>query len=345
LKQGSNILVTGGTGYIGSHTVVELLEKGFRVVVGDNLSNSSEEVVEAIRKISSRDFVFEEVDFCDAAATEALFAKHSIDAVIHFAAYKAVGESVEKPLMYYRNNLLSLVNLLETSVRHGVRDFVFSSSCSVYGEPDSIPVHEAMPVKKAESPYANTKQIGEEILHDTAKAHPIRVIALRYFNPAGSHPSALIGEYPSGPPNNLVPVITQVAAGRRDRLSVFGSDYDTPDGTCIRDYIHVVDVARAHIHAVERLLQDRIKSRFEIFNLGTGKGSTVLEVIRTFEQVTGLKLDYQIAGRRPGDVEKVYADTSYANAELGWKAEYSLAQMLRSAWQWELTLSNKNNGN
>ena len=339
------ILVTGGTGYIGSHTVVELLNKGFEVIIIDNLSNSHVEVLDAIEKITGIKPAFFDCDLSDESSVINFFQRNKVDAIIHFAAYKSVGESVEEPLMYYRNNLLSLINLLEATSQHGVNDIVFSSSCSVYGDPDHLPVDEQTSLKKAESPYANTKKICEEILNDTVKVSDIRAIALRYFNPIGAHESALIGELPLGVPNNLIPVITQTVIGKRDVLYVYGNDYDTPDGSCIRDYIHVTDIAKAHIIAVERLLNKKNKAPYEVFNLGTGKGNSVLEVIKTFEKVTGEKLNYKTAPRRPGDVVKIYADTTLANQELGWKAEKGLDEMLLSAWEWEKTLNAKENAN
>lgn len=339
------ILVTGGTGYIGSHTVVELLNKGFEVIIIDNLSNSHLEVLDAIEKITGIKPLFSDCDLSDESSVINFFQRNKVEAIIHFAAYKSVGESVEEPLKYYRNNLLSLINLLEAASLHGVNDIVFSSSCSVYGEPDHLPVDEQAPLKKAESPYANTKKICEEILNDTVKVSDIRAIALRYFNPIGAHESALIGELPLGMPNNLIPVITQTLIGKREVLYVYGNDYDTPDGSCIRDYIHVTDIAKAHIIAVERLLNKKNKAPYEVFNLGTGKGNSVLEVIKTFEKVTGEKLNYKIAPRRPGDVVKIYADTTLANRELGWKAEKGLDEMLLSAWKWEKALNTKENAN
>lgn len=330
------ILVTGGTGYIGSHTTVELLEKGFDVIIADNLSNSHRNVVDRIVEITGKKPVFEEIDLSDRSATDRLFDSYDIKAIIHFAASKAVGESVEKPLLYYRNNLVSLMNLLENMIRKEIPNIVFSSSCTVYGEPDSLPVSEEAPVKTATSPYGNTKQISEEILKDTARVHPfLKMIALRYFNPIGAHPSAKIGELPLGIPNNLVPFITQTAYGLREELKVFGNDYDTPDGSAIRDYINVVDLSKAHVVAIERLIREKNKFNFEVFNLGTGKGNSVLEVINAFEKATGVKLKYRIVGRREGDVEKVYADTRFANDELGWKTKAGLEETLLSAWNWE----------
>jgi UDP-glucose 4-epimerase len=331
------ILVTGGTGYIGSHTVVELMDEGMEVVVVDNLANSNREVLEGIERITGKKPEFEEMDLRDRQATFAVFEKYpQIEAVIHFAAFKAVGESVEKPLDYYENNLLSMIHLLAAMKRYGVSHMVFSSSCTVYGEPDSLPVTEEAPIKKANSPYGNTKQICEEIMQDTQASSPdLRMISLRYFNPIGAHPSAEIGELPTGVPNNLVPFITQTAIGLRKELRVFGDDYDTPDGTAIRDYINVVDLARAHVIAIHRLLENKQKKNYEVFNLGTGKGLSVMEIIRAFEKVTGQKLNYQVVHRREGDVEKVYADTGYANRELGWKAERGIEETLQSSWKWE----------
>ncbi|HPK04343.1 MAG TPA: UDP-glucose 4-epimerase GalE [Bacteroidales bacterium] len=337
------VLVAGGTGYIGSHTVVELMEKGFDVVIVDNLSNSFPEVVDSITEITGKRPDFIELDLADADSASEFFAQYKgIDAAIHFAAYKAVGESVEKPLMYYRNNIYSLINLMENMEKHGIRNLVFSSSCTVYGQPDELPVSEQSSIKPAWSPYGNTKQISEEIIRDVCNVSSLKAIALRYFNPIGAHPSALIGEYPIGIPNNLMPFITQTAIGKREVLSVFGDDYPTPDGTAIRDYIHVVDLAQAHVVAVERMFENRGKGSFEIFNLGTGNGFSVLQVIRSFEKVTGLKLNYKITGRRPGDIEKVFADTAFANQELGWKAIRGLDEMTLSAWNWELALKEIN---
>lgn len=337
------ILVTGGTGYIGSHTVVELQAQGHEVIIVDNLSNSEREVVEQIALISGIKPVFEEMDLCDQAKTDDLFARHSdIDGIIHFAAFKAVGESVANPMIYYRNNLQSLMNIIDGMRKHQISNLVFSSSCTVYGQPEVLPVKEDSPVQAAFSPYGNTKQISEEILKDSVKAYAgINVIALRYFNPIGAHPSALIGELPLGVPNNLIPFITQTAIGLRQQLSVFGSDYNTPDGTAIRDYIHVVDLAKAHVIAVDRMANGKGKSNFEVFNLGTGNGFSVLEVINSFEKVSGQKLNYKLVERRPGDVEQVWADTTFANNELGWKAALTLDEMTLSAWNWELRLKEK----
>jgi UDP-glucose 4-epimerase len=333
----SRILVTGGTGYIGSHTVVELQQSGYQVVIADNLSNSHIEVVDRIAEITGIRPDFEKVDLKDKEATFALFAKYrDIEAIIHFAALKAVGESIDKPLEYYQNNLDSLIHLMQAMSVFEVKHFVFSSSCTVYGEPDMLPVNEKAPIKKANSPYGNTKQICEEIMQDFILPNPwLKVISLRYFNPIGAHPSALIGELPLGIPNNLVPFITQTAIGLRERLNVFGNDYNTPDGSAIRDYINVVDLSKAHVIAITRLLNGKNKKSFEVFNLGTGKGNSVLEVINAFEIATGVKLNYKIVERREGDVEQVYSDTEFANRELGWKAEIGLAETLLSAWNWE----------
>lgn len=331
------ILVTGGTGYIGSHTVVELQQSGYDVVIVDDLSNSSIDVLENIEKISGIKPAFEQFSFADAVKTDDFFSRNTdIQAIIHFAASKAVGESVQIPLHYYRNNLVSLMNILDSQLKYNIPNIVFSSSCTVYGQPDKLPVTEETPRKDAESPYGNTKRVNEDILNDTIKANPqLKGIALRYFNPIGAHPSALIGELPLGVPQNLVPFITQTAAGLRDELKVFGDDYDTPDGSAIRDYINVVDLAKAHVVAIERLLGDRNKANYEIFNLGTGNGYSVLQIVKGFEKVTGVKLNYQIVARRAGDIEKIWADTTYANEELGWKAEIGLEETLDSAWKWE----------
>jgi len=337
------ILVTGGTGYIGSHTVVELQNKGFEVLIVDNLSNSSAVIIDKIEKITGIKPALEVFDLGDREKTADFFKRNSdISGVIHFAAFKAVGESVEKPLKYYRNNLVSLMNILESMKETGIRNFVFSSSCTVYGQPDTLPVSEKAPIKKAESPYGNTKQISEEIIQDTIKTSDIHGIALRYFNPIGAHETALIGELPLGVPNNLVPFITQTAIGIREQLKVFGDDYPTPDGTPIRDYIHVVDLAKAHVVAVNRMIQDDMKKTFEVFNLGTGKGYSVLEVIQAFEKVSGQKLNYKIVGRREGDIIQVWADPSFSNKELGWNAEKGLDEMVDSAWKWEQTYRAEN---
>lgn len=334
------ILVTGGTGYIGSHTVVELQESGYEVVIVDNLSNSRADVVDYIGQITGTRPVFEQADCRDLDALDEIFARHGqIDAIIHFAASKAVGESVQKPLLYYRNNIVSLINLLELMPRYGVKGIVFSSSCTVYGQPDVLPVTEAAPIKKAESPYGNTKQINEEIIQDTVRSGaPISAVLLRYFNPIGAHPSALIGELPNGVPMNLVPFITQTAIGIRPQLSVFGDDYGTPDGSCIRDYINVVDLAKAHVFAISRMLEGKQAEQVEVFNIGTGRGLSVLELIHAFEAATGVKLNYRIAPRRAGDIEQVWADPRKANDVLGWKATTGIEDTLRSAWNWQLKL-------
>lgn len=337
------ILVTGGMGYIGSHTVVELMNEGFDVIIIDNLSNSDISVLDGIEDITGRRPYFEQFDICNKEKLDNFFQVYKkLDAIIHFAAYKAVGESVDKPLMYYQNNLISLMNILNGMIEFNVPHIVFSSSCTVYGEPDELPVTERAQIKVANSPYGNTKQIAEEIIKDTISVNPkLKAIALRYFNPIGAHSSALIGELPIGIPNNLVPFITQTAIGIRDELKVFGNDYNTPDGSAIRDYINVVDLAKAHVVSVKRMMSDKCKSNFEYFNLGTGKGSSVLEIVNAFEKVTGEKLNYKIVGRRTGDIESVYADTKFANDELEWKAEISLEETLLSAWNWEKFIRNK----
>ncbi len=338
------ILVTGGTGYIGSHTSVELINSGFEVVIVDNLSNSREDVLEGIEKITGTKPEFEKFDLCDFNLLDKFFQKHQdIKAIIHFAASKAVGESVEKPLLYYKNNIQSLTNILELMEKYEIPNIAFSSSCTVYGQPEKLPVTEKSPILPAESPYGNTKQINEEIIRDTLNANDKQhAILLRYFNPVGAHESAVIGELPLGTPANLVPYITQTAAGMRKEISVFGSDYDTKDGTAVRDYIHVIDLAKAHVVAVVRMLDKKQKSNCEVFNLGTGNGFTVLEVIKAFETSTGKKLNYKIVERRAGDIEKVWADTSFANKELGWKADLDLQTMMASAWKWqEFLLENK----
>ncbi len=334
------ILVTGGTGYIGSHTVVELQQAGYPVVIIDNLSNSSADVVDGIERITGVRPDFVKGDCTDINTVKALFADYpDIKGIINFAASKAVGESVQKPILYYRNNLNTLLNLLDLMGPNGVKGIVFSSSCTVYGEPDENPVTEAAPIKKATSPYGNTKQISEEIITDVINAGaPFKSVILRYFNPVGAHPSAEIGELPNGVPQNLIPYLTQTAIGIRSELSVFGDDYNTPDGSCIRDYINVVDLAKAHVIAVERMLTDKSDAKIETFNLGTGNGVSVLELINTFEEATGVKVPHRIVGRRAGDIEKVWANTAYANAVLGWKASSSLADTMRSAWAWQLKL-------
>lgn len=331
------ILVTGGLGFIGSHTVVELQNEGYEVVIIDNLSNSSLNVLDGILSITGKKPLFEKLDLKNKEDVESFFKKHhDVKGVIHFAASKAVGESVQEPLLYYENNIGTLVYILKELKKMPSANFIFSSSCTVYGQADELPITENAPVKLAESPYGNTKQIGEEIIRDTCKiAANIKAIALRYFNPVGSHESAKIGELPIGVPQNLVPFITQTAIGIREQLSVFGDDYPTPDGTCIRDYIHVVDLAKAHVIALKRLLENRNKSNYETFNLGTGKGSSVLEVINSFEKVSGKTLNYKIVNRREGDIISAYADTKKANDELGWKSQLTLDDAMRSAWKWE----------
>lgn len=334
------ILVTGGTGYIGSHTVVELLEKGYEVLIIDNLSNSNFEVVDKIEKISGKRPDFEKLDLCSEKELEKYFEKNrDIKAVIHFAAFKAVGESVQNPMMYYRNNVSGMINLLNEMLKNDIKNIVYSSSCTVYGEADSLPVTEDSPIKKAESPYGFTKQIGEQMLVDISKISEIKAILLRYFNPTGAHDTSLIGELPIGIPNNLVPYITQTAIGDREILTVNGNDYDTPDGTNIRDYIHVVDLAKAHIAALDRMLSEKNTTVTEIFNLGTGNGNSVMEVINTFEEVTGLKLNYKIGPRREGDVVSIYSDTKKANDVLGWKAERDLKDMMKTSWNWQKAIS------
>ena len=333
------ILVTGGAGFIGSHTVVELQNAGYEPVIVDSLYNASAEVVASIAKITGKRPAFEKVDCCDLSAMDAVFDKYKgFDAIIHFAAFKAVGESTLKPREYYRNNLVSLLNLLDLMPKYGVKGIVFSSSCTVYGQPKQVPVNENSPILPANCPYGNTKQICEEIIRDTVVAGvPIKSILLRYFNPIGAHPSSLIGELPIGVPLNLVPYITQTAIGIRKQLSVFGDDYNTPDGSCIRDYIDVVDLAKAHVSAISRVLEID-SEKVEVFNLGTGNGVSVLELVKSFEDATGVKLNYTIAPRRPGDVEQVFADCKKANEILGWKAETPLRETLRNAWNWQIKL-------
>ena len=334
------VLVSGGAGYIGSHVSVELVEAGYDVVVADNMSNCDMTCFEGVSRIIGRILPFVEMDFCDAEAVESLFSEYQIDAVIHFAAFKAVGESVAEPVMYYRNNLSSFLNVLEAARSHGGCNVLFSSSATVYGEPDELPVTEQSPRQPATSPYGNTKQMCEDFLRDAVKAYPgIRGIALRYFNPIGAHPSALIGELPRGVPNNLVPFITQTAIGKRDCLNIFGNDYPTPDGTCLRDYIDVVDLAKAHVCAVSRMLDGKMKEPYEIFNIGTGRPVSVLELVNAFEKVNGVKLNYRFAPRRPGDVTAIWADPSLANRELGWKASRSVEDTLAAAWAWEKHLA------
>lgn len=334
------ILVTGGTGFIGSHTTVELINAGYDVVIVDNLSNSKADVVDGIEKITGVRPVFIQADCCDIDAMKRIFSKYPISGIIHFAASKAVGESVEKPLLYYRNNFLSLINLLELMPAHDVRGIIFSSSCTVYGQPDpeNLPVTENVPIKPAESPYGNTKQVNEEIIRDYIHSGaPIKAILLRYFNPIGSHPSAIIGEMPNGVPMNLIPFVTQTAMGIREQLKVFGNDYDTPDGTCIRDYIYVVDLAKAHVKAMERVL-GADSDALEVFNIGTGHGVSTKEIIDAFQAATGVKLNWTFAPRRAGDIEKVWANPDKANNVLGWRAETSLEDTLRTAWNWQVKL-------
>ena len=336
------ILVTGGTGFIGSHTTVELQQAGYEVVIVDNLSNSKIEVLDGIEKITGVRPAFEQIDLQDLAATEAVFQKYpKIEGIIHFAASKAVGESVEKPLMYYRNNITSLINLLELMPKYNVRGIIFSSSCTVYGQPtrENLPVTEQAPIQKALSPYGNTKQINEEIIQDYIHSGaPIKSIILRYFNPIGAHPSACIGELPNGVPMNLIPFVTQTAIGIRKQLKIFGNDYNTPDGTCIRDYIYVVDLAKAHVKAMERVLDQPDTDAVEVFNIGTGKGVSTLEVVEEFEKATGVKLPWEYAPRREGDIEKVWGNVDKANKVLGWKADTPLDQVLASAWKWQQKL-------
>ena len=336
------VLVSGGAGFIGSHVTVELVEAGYDVVVADNMSNCDMTCFEGVTKIIGRRLPFVQMDFCDLEAVNRLFTDYRIDAVIHFAAFKAVGESVEEPVLYYRNNLVSFLNVLEAARTHGGCNVLFSSSATVYGEPDELPVTERSPRKPATSPYGNTKQMCEDFLRDAVKAYPeIRGIALRYFNPIGAHPSALIGELPRGVPDNLVPFITQTAIGKRECLSIFGNDYPTPDGTCLRDYIDIVDLAKAHVCAVSRMLDGRMKEHYEIFNIGTGRPVSVLELVNAFEKVNGVKVNHRFAPRRSGDVTAVWADPGLANRELGWKAERSVEDTLAAAWAWEKHLAGK----
>ena len=336
----NRILVTGGTGYIGSHTVVELQQAGYPVVIIDNLSNSNRDVLDGIERITGIRPDFVEGDCTDIETLRKLFADYpGIKGIINFAASKAVGESMQKPILYYRNNLNTLMNLLDLMAPNDVKGIVFSSSCTVYGEPDENPVTEQSPIKKATSPYGNTKQISEEIITDVINAGaPFKSVILRYFNPVGAHPSAEIGELPNGVPQNLIPYLTQTAIGIRKELSVFGDDYDTTDGSCIRDYINVVDLAKAHVLAVKRMLEDKSVAKIEIFNLGTGNGVSVLELINTFEEATGVKVPHKIVGRRAGDIEKVWANPTYANEVLGWKATSTLEDTMRSAWAWQCRL-------
>ena len=330
------ILVTGGLGFIGSHTVVELQQAGYEVVIIDNLYNSKIEVLDSITSITSIKPSYFNIDLRNKIAVEDFFKNNKIDGIIHFAASKAVGESVKNPLLYYENNISTLVYLLKEMKKHKLSNFIFSSSCTVYGQADELPITENAPTKPAESPYGNTKQIGEEIIKESCKANGLKAIALRYFNPIGAHETALIGELPLGVPQNLIPFVTQTAAGIREELSVFGDDYPTKDGTAVRDYIHVVDLAKAHIAALERLLKNNNKKDFEVFNVGTGTGSSVLEVIQAFEKVSKTKLNYKIVGRREGDITSAYADTALARVELGWETEKTLDEALLAAWQWQL---------
>lgn len=335
------VLVAGGAGYIGSHTTVELTKAGYNVVVVDNLSNSELSALHGVEQIIGKKLPFYQIDCCDRTAMDKVFLENKIDAIIHFAAYKAVGESVSEPLKYYHNNLESLAVAIEMMKKHAAPNLVFSSSCTVYGQPDVLPVTEATPRQEATSPYGNTKQMSEDIIRDCAKADQnLHTIALRYFNPIGAHSSALIGELPKGVPGNLVPFIAQTAAGLRECLSVFGNDYDTVDGSAVRDYIDVNDLARAHVAAVDRLVQNKQKQNYEIFNVGTGRGLTVLQLVEAFEKVNNLKLNYKVVGRRAGDIEKIWAETSYANNELGWKANKTIEETLASAWAWEKHLRN-----
>lgn len=334
--KGSKILVTGGLGFIGSHTVVELQKEGYDVIIIDDLSNTRLEVLDGITEITKIRPDFVQMDLKEKEAVATFFNEHKIDGVIHFAASKAVGESVENPIKYYENNISTLVYLLKSMAENNVPHLIFSSSCTVYGQADELPITENAPVKRAESPYGNTKQIGEEIIEDLTKVEDITAIALRYFNPIGAHESVLIGELPIGVPQNLIPFVTQTAAGLREELSVFGDDYPTPDGTAVRDYIHVVDLAKAHICALQRLLKGKNKSKMEFFNVGTGTGSSVLDVINVFQKVNDTVLKYKIVDRREGDITAAYANTKLANDELGWKAELGLEEALSSAWQWQL---------
>ena len=336
------VLVSGGAGFIGSHVTVELAQAGYDVIIADNFSNCDETNYKGVCKILGRELPMIPLDFCEKAEVYSLFEKYPIDAVIHFAAFKAVGESVSEPLKYYRNNLLSFLNILDAAKHQGGCNVLFSSSATVYGETDALPVTEQSPRQPAKSPYGNTKTMCEDILRDSVKAYAgVRGIALRYFNPTGAHPSALIGERPRGVPNNLVPFITQTAIGKRECLSVFGNDYPTPDGTCLRDFIDIVDLAKAHVCAVRRMLDGEMKEDYEVFNVGTGRPVSVLELINTFERVNGLKLNWKFAPRRAGDVVAIWADPSLAERELGWKAERSLDDTLKSAWDWEKYIANK----
>ena len=342
LKMKHTILVTGGMGFIGSHTAVELIEAGYDVVIVDDLSNSNIKVLDGIRAITGVAPAFEQVDLKDKDATENVFKKYpNIDGIIHFAASKAVGESVEKPLLYYRNNIISLVNLLELMPQYNVKGIIFSSSCTVYGQPlpENLPVTEEAPHQKATSPYGNTKEVNEQIIYDYIHSGaPLKSIILRYFNPIGAHPSALIGELPNGVPNNLIPFVTQTAMGIRNELTIFGNDYNTADGTCIRDYIYVVDLAKAHVAAMRRVLDQEDSPAIDYFNIGTGNGNSTLEIVNTFERVTGVKVNWKFGPRREGDIEKIWGDCTKANKVLGWKAESPLDDVLASAWKWQQKL-------
>lgn len=341
MESKKTVLISGGAGYIGSHTAVELINAGYDVVVIDNLTNSERDSIAGVEEITGKKIPFEVVDTCDKSQLKTVFDTYAFDTVIHFAAYKAVGESMAEPLKYYQNNLVSFMNIVAMMKEYGRPNILFSSSATVYGDAEHLPVTETTPRQPATSPYGNTKQIAEDILRDCCRAFDsVHGIALRYFNPIGAHPSALIGELPRGVPNNLVPFITQTAAGIREQLSIFGNDYDTPDGTCLRDYIDVVDLAKAHVAAVSRMTEGKMAERYEIFNIGTGRPVSVMELVTTFEKVNGLKLPYRMAPRRPGDVPAVWAETSLANRELGWKAERTLDETLKSAWEWEKHIRN-----
>ncbi|MGM9826789.1 MAG: UDP-glucose 4-epimerase GalE [Muribaculaceae bacterium] len=334
------VLVSGGTGFIGSHTAVELINAGYKVIIIDNLSNSEKNIVDGIERITGTKVIFEQIDTCDIKALRGVFDRYDFDSVIHFAAFKAVGESVSEPLKYYRNNLISFMNILELMKEYTRHNIVFSSSATVYGDADVLPVTEQTPRKPATSPYGNTKQMCEDILRDCCAAHPVtHGIALRYFNPIGAHPTAILGELPRGVPNNLVPFITQTAAGIRKELSIFGNDYDTPDGTCLRDYIDIVDLARAHVAALNRMTEGKMTEKYEIYNIGTGKPLSVKELVERFEAVNNVPVPHKYAPRREGDVPSVYADPTLANKVLGWKAERDIDDTLRAAWKWQQSLS------
>lgn len=337
MKNSDHVLVTGGAGYIGSHTVVELINAGYRVTVIDNLERSEYKIIEGVEVITNTKIDFHKIDCLDSSALNNFFSKNKFTSVIHFAAFKSVNESVANPIAYYKNNVGSLITVLEVMKKYQVNDLIFSSSCTVYGQPDQIPVDESAPFKRAESPYGASKQVCERILEDAATVG-FRIVSLRYFNPIGAHPSALIGELPIGVPNNLVPFVTQTAAGIREKLTVFGNDYNTPDGSCVRDFIHVTDVADAHVKAIQYLNEKKENELFEAFNLGTGEGVSVLELVRKFITATGVKLSYSIGPRRPGDVEKVFADSRKINKAFGWKAKYNLDESLLHAWNWEKKL-------